>query len=393
MLQIQNFYSHVQDLKRETSPIFPNDEDDTKVSIKKKKDDAQCVFIVSIACRAKLMEGTTFFNIPDVVPVAIARMALNREYHCATVAMMWAPKDKPYRFLTPNYEFNPDMVRGPGEPGLILDVWFEEYNDGPYTLFYKLENTKKVLWGYAGEYDCTDAGVLPEEEFAFQKDLVKQTWGKCIASQKFYKPVLELRARITMRKWSEEINAETLGQEVAAIRSKGYPEGRITTQDAIDALSTGEEHIHAIRLQCVGYSHEKARTFLRLQAEHEKLEEDKKKAGKSRTTTKRSSPNGRAKPRKPTKVEKRSPSPTPSISSITTLSDDDETVESTTSLGRPAKRAKIVNIQPKGVPETSTELTMAASNRRPKDFLSPLIRQGRPRLHSVSPRILWWNVN
>lgn len=70
---------------------------------------------------------------------------------------------------------------------------------------------------------------------------MKQTWGKCIASQKFYKPVLELHARITMRKWSEEINAETLGQEVAAIRSKGYPEGRITTQDAIDALSTGEE--------------------------------------------------------------------------------------------------------------------------------------------------------
>lgn len=142
---------------------------------KKKKAHADVsAFTLSASRRAKYMEGISLLSItPPARAVSISRAALNAEYGCTTMGLLWrSPKGGKQQFLFPNYDLNPDMPRGPGEPGLIFGCRDELWTYGPWTLFYHLTDSKFVRMGYAGEYKCQVVGTMSKEEFASQSDLV-----------------------------------------------------------------------------------------------------------------------------------------------------------------------------------------------------------------------------
>ena len=88
------------------------------------------------------------------------------------MGFLWESKDGNYRFLTPEYDVNPEMPRTPGAPGLLLSCR-QELSDGKtWTLFVKVQGEKKVKLNYAGEYICKLVGNLTAAEFASQTFVV-----------------------------------------------------------------------------------------------------------------------------------------------------------------------------------------------------------------------------
>lgn len=71
--------------------------------------------------RTEYLIGTSLFTItPDYFPVSISRCILNRLYGAKTVGLEWISSDEQHHIMTPSYNWNPDMPRVPGEPGLLL---------------------------------------------------------------------------------------------------------------------------------------------------------------------------------------------------------------------------------------------------------------------------------
>lgn len=148
----------------DTTPV------DIKIKIKKGKKDDNCLALPPDV-RARFLKGATLFPIdPDPLSVAVGRYALNMAYGAATVAMSWSKDD--HKFLWPSYDWNPDMPRGPGEPGLLLEVHPIYCDDVRRTLFYKVRKANPALWAYAGEYVGRVAGKLWKEEYAALGDVV-----------------------------------------------------------------------------------------------------------------------------------------------------------------------------------------------------------------------------
>lgn len=145
----------------------------TLLSMKKKKEQPKSS--LSASRRAEYLSGTSLFAItPDYIPTSFSRNVLNRLYGAKTMGFEWISKDRKHKFMTPKYEWNPDMPRAPGEPGLLLITYDSVVEDSPWTLFYTLDTTKNVKWGYAGEYVCKEVGKFMMEEFEAQDDKVSE---------------------------------------------------------------------------------------------------------------------------------------------------------------------------------------------------------------------------
>ncbi|PPR01768.1 hypothetical protein CVT24_001808 [Panaeolus cyanescens] len=123
----------------------------------------------------KYLQGTTIFDItPDAMSISINRAVLPRLYGSQNMGVRWESACRTHKLLTPSYEFNPNLPRAPGEPGLLLITDDDLPHSNPWTLFYKLDpskNAKHVRWGYAGEYTCTNVGALMKDEFAAQSSI------------------------------------------------------------------------------------------------------------------------------------------------------------------------------------------------------------------------------
>ncbi|PPR06036.1 hypothetical protein CVT24_004706 [Panaeolus cyanescens] len=242
------------------------------IAIKKKQAKSEA-FILSSARRTQYLKGTSLYPItPSFIPISISRMVLTRLYGSKTMGLHWESSDDKHKLMTPSYEWNPDMPRAPGEPGLLLITYNDVAKKNPWALFYKLEGSKTVRWGYAGEYVCTEVGNVMGEEFAEQSDIVKHTWGTNVCARRAEGAMLHMRARMTLRKHLNRAPTEDeILAEASKIKRTNMPSYNLTAQDVVDSLVSGEEHIKVMSLQCVGYSHDRAR---QLQAEHEKWEVD-----------------------------------------------------------------------------------------------------------------------
>ncbi|PPQ64046.1 hypothetical protein CVT24_008859 [Panaeolus cyanescens] len=249
-------------------------------------------FILSASRRADYLHGTSLFAIdPPPKPIVLSRAALNFEYRCTTMGLLWrSPGGAHKQFLFPRYELNPDMPRGPGEPGLLLGCRDELWRYGPWTMFYQLDNrdgeSKAVRIGYAGEYKCAVVGALSKEEFGAQSYEVKKSWADKIATKVQYECYVAIRARITLRKahpGREPTPAEVEAKIKAIKKLKSRGEIELSSEDVIGAFLRGEESIQVIRVECVGYYHTKAEEYLPLQGVYE-AKKKAEKGGKARAS-------------------------------------------------------------------------------------------------------------
>ncbi|KAF8957583.1 hypothetical protein BDZ97DRAFT_1845697 [Flammula alnicola] len=218
---------------------------------------------------SKYLGSATLFTIkPLPLPVLVSRKALTEAYGLPGMGLLWNPKNKPHKFLTPlmiipNIDVNPEMPRCPGAPGLLLSCRKDMCKDGPWTLFVKVETSKKVHLDYAGEYTCTAVGEMTKEEFLAQDAKVKITWGEKVANHKRYPIYRELRARITLRKQlGSEPTEEQVQTEAELIKKKEY-KGSLDIQDVVAAFERGEESISIVKVECMAYSHERARDYVK----------------------------------------------------------------------------------------------------------------------------------
>ncbi|KAF9047869.1 hypothetical protein BJ165DRAFT_1527136 [Panaeolus papilionaceus] len=268
----------------DTTPV------DIKIKIKKgKKDDNYLALPPDV--RARFLKGATLFPIdPDPLSVAVGRYALNMAYGAATVAMSWSKDD--HKFLWPSYDWNPDMPRGPGEPGLLLEVHPIYCDDVRRTLFYKVRKANPALWAYAGQYVGRVAGKLWKEEYAALGDVVHVTRATQMLRDRSIPDSgsewQRIKARIVIRKKfklppgtspsEDQIQAEL--PNLALELSQEYPADYITCQDITDAFVRGDEHLVVSRLECVGYDHSKASEFMDVQKRYEEMKAAKAKKSK-----------------------------------------------------------------------------------------------------------------
>lgn len=115
----------------------------------------------------------------------MSRKALKEEYGLPLVGLLWNPEDKPYRFLLPTNDVNPQMPRRPGEPGLLLTCRDELWKTrGTWSLFIKIPGLKVVRMNYAGEYTCRVVGEMTAGDFAAQNSSVSWTIISLISTPK-----------------------------------------------------------------------------------------------------------------------------------------------------------------------------------------------------------------
>ncbi|KAJ3510253.1 hypothetical protein NLJ89_g4787 [Agrocybe chaxingu] len=206
---------------------------------------------------------------------------------------------------------NPAMPTEPGTPGLVFASRHEILYDPPWTLFHKVQNTKRAVWLYQGEYESVLSGTMTAEQFRGQRSEVKREWGDLLMTQVVCKPYLSMRSRIALRKAGliplEDKMAEKvlIDKEMLAVKSKGgHP---VDADDIIAALERGDEvqvlhhlspaaahiflqGIDILRMTCVKYDHafakeleERLPTLPRLTEEaKKKAEETAKKASNKR---------------------------------------------------------------------------------------------------------------
>ena len=121
-----------------------------------------------------LSDSQIFHVRPPPLDVQVSRKALTEKYRLPGMGFLWKSKNqnRPLKFMLPELSLNPDMPRLPGEPGLLLSCREEMLEDGPWTLFIKVNFQKKVRLNYAGEYTCTKVGTLTKYEFTAQDKAV-----------------------------------------------------------------------------------------------------------------------------------------------------------------------------------------------------------------------------
>ncbi|KDR69744.1 hypothetical protein GALMADRAFT_907545 [Galerina marginata CBS 339.88] len=250
--------SHVEDKKQ------------VKASLK-----AEGGFMLSSTTVSKHLGDASYFQIqPGPLPVQVSRKALTETYGLPGMGFLWTSKDKHHRFIIPQLAANPEMPRKPGQPGLLLSVRGEMCQNGPWTLFIHAEG-KKARMNYAGEYNCQTVAKMTKEEFATQQPGVKLTWGKKVAKSKRYPIYRELRARITLRKkFRTEPTKAEFEAEALLIKAKDYTSS-ITDIDVVEAFERGEEKINIVKLECVSYSHERAKDCAKAQTACEQREREK----------------------------------------------------------------------------------------------------------------------
>jgi len=100
--------------------------------------------------------------------IQVSRNALTKKFGLPGMGLLWQSKDQNHRFLTPDYDTNPEMPCTPGAPGLLLSCRKEMCNGKTWTLFVKVKGGSSVRLNYAGEYSCKVVGKLTAVEFSGQ---------------------------------------------------------------------------------------------------------------------------------------------------------------------------------------------------------------------------------
>ncbi|KAH7905456.1 hypothetical protein BJ138DRAFT_1164744 [Hygrophoropsis aurantiaca] len=187
----------------------------------------------------------------------VSRDFLAQIYGCSS-KLLFAPitkgrfKDRPVVIQNPNWDLNPLVPAAPGLPGALFTLR-KEYFDHPVWSLFVCATPKPSGWGYYGEYQFTVSGVLSKTEFMNQESTVKKAWGDRILKTKILAAYLEARARIYLRKSGTPITAGAV-----ALESQRIKEGRggeITSDDVINALSSGEESIPIVSMTCIDFDH------------------------------------------------------------------------------------------------------------------------------------------
>ena len=75
-------------------------------------------------------------------------------------------------FVFPTPDVNPDMPISPGYAGLLLSCRHEILENGPWTLFRRVQ-ISPALWEYCGEYENSLAGSMSSQDFTNQRHNVR----------------------------------------------------------------------------------------------------------------------------------------------------------------------------------------------------------------------------
>ncbi|KZV97506.1 hypothetical protein EXIGLDRAFT_747022 [Exidia glandulosa HHB12029] len=145
--------------------------------------------------------------------------------------------------LFPQRRQSPFLPAAPGEHGLFFTFGWrvEGENNGPVRLF--IRDQRQAVWTYMGEYRPKAVRLLEAREWLLQSEQVKKDRVESLVKRK-YKTALSVQKGAGKRK---RLKLENSGR---AIPVRGVP---VTKQDVRAALDTGDEHMHLVALECVGY--------------------------------------------------------------------------------------------------------------------------------------------
>ncbi|KAH7906073.1 hypothetical protein BJ138DRAFT_1163516 [Hygrophoropsis aurantiaca] len=187
----------------------------------------------------------------------VSRKFLTTIYGCTGQALFGIMKEKGSKdrpVVIPSWDLNPLLPAAPGLPGVMLSLRKEFFRHPSLRLFVCVA-TNPVLWRYHGEYKFAESGVLSPTEFTNQASTVKRTWANKISNddKTGHAVYRELRARIYLRKSGKSLTAGAVKLESQRIKKKTG--GRITSNDVINALSSGDESISIVTMTCIDFDH------------------------------------------------------------------------------------------------------------------------------------------
>lgn len=74
--------------------------------------------------------------------------------------------------MFPMYDMNPSAPKSAGEPGLMYGSRLDLAKDSPYSMFTSDPTSKRAVWTYVGEYECTTCGTMDAGLFKSQRQQV-----------------------------------------------------------------------------------------------------------------------------------------------------------------------------------------------------------------------------
>ncbi|KAG6855727.1 hypothetical protein H0H87_011601 [Tephrocybe sp. NHM501043] len=211
---------------------IPMDSSENELSnIKIKKDEA---LMLSVIRGAGYLEGASALTInPPPSPFIFTRQFLNNIYGGSVQEFLAHSRDKSRLFIFPTSDVNPWMPTAPGSPGLLLTCRKAMLKER-CTLVSRVQTEPMAKWMYYGEYHCVVVGKMTKEEFASQRQTVKNKWGEKLLDAQKWPEYVEMRARILSRKQVKNLKN---GRHASPSSSAG----ELTLADAIAALEAGEE--------------------------------------------------------------------------------------------------------------------------------------------------------